>query len=129
MEKLLAELLKAQDNLQDIEFTINGKLFKYYFRYMTLIEKSRIEQMSVKRITIMKDDGTQEVKFEKQENMIPVHTIIEKALDKDGKRIYSHTNPEHVREVGLLPIQVASEISYIMTVDIFGNLEASDKEE
>ncbi len=129
MEKLLAELLKAQDNLQKIEFVINNVQFEYYFRYMTLLEKSRIEQMAVKSITIINDDGSKIVKYEKQDNMIPIHTILEKALDKEGNRLYSHTNSKHIKEVSLLPVQVASEIAYVMTIDIFGNMKPLDDED
>jgi len=126
---LLVELLKAQDNLQNIDFEINGKKFTYYFRYMTLLEKSRIEQMCIKTVTTINNDGSKNVKHEKQDDMIPTHTILEKALNKDGTRIYSHTNSEHIKEVGLLPIQVASEVAYMMTVDIFGSLDAKEETE
>lgn len=126
---LLVELLKAQDDLQNIDFEINGKKFTYYFRYMTLLEKSRIEQMCIKTVTTINDDGSKVVKHEKQDDMTPIHTIIEKALNKDGTRMYSHTNAEHIKEVSLLPIQVASEVAYMMTVDVFGTLDAKDGEE
>lgn len=126
---LLVELLKAQDNLQNIDFEINGKKFIYYFRYMTLLEKSRIEQMCIKTVTTIKDDGSKNVKHEKQDDMTPIHTILEKALNKDGTRMYSHTNSQHFKEVSLLPVQVASEVAYMMTVDVFGTLDAKEDAE
>jgi hypothetical protein len=127
--KLLVELLKAQDNLQVVDFEINNKKFSYYFRYMTLLEKTRVEQMCVKTVTTFNDDGSKVVKHEKQENMTPIHTILEKALNKKGDRLYSHTNSEHFKEVSLLPIQVASEVAYMMTIDIFGNLNPEEEEQ
>lgn len=123
---LLQELLKAQDNLQDITFNFNGKEYKFYFRYLTLLEKVRIEQMSTKRNTIIKEDGSREEKYEKQEHLIPIHTIIEKALDKDGKRLFSHTKPDDFKTISLLPAALSSMIAYQMSLDIFGNMEPKD---
>ena len=123
---LLTELIKAQDNLQNITFTFNGEEFKFYFRYLTLLEKARIEQMAIKRNVTVKEDGSQEVKYEKQDHLIPIHTIIEKALDEDGKRLFSHTNPEHFKTVSLLPAALASYVAYEMSKDIFGSLTPKD---
>lgn len=122
-EKLLAELLKLQDNLQSAEFTIGKTDFKFYYRYLTLLEKVRIEQMSVKRVEVTQDDLSVKVTYEKQEHLIPIHTIIEKALDKDGKRIFSHTNPKDIEAVSKLPMGVASYIAYQMSLDIMGSFK------
>lgn len=119
---LLTELVKAQDNLQDITFNFNGKEYKFYFRYLTLLEKVRIEQMSMKLNSTINADGSRTDKYEKQDHLIPIHTIIEKALDEDGKRLFSHTNPEHFKTVSLLPAALASLVAYEMSRDIFGNM-------
>jgi len=128
IEKLQAELLKAQDNLSEVKFSLNGNEFVMYFKYLTLLEKVRIEQMSIKTITSVKDDGSKEVKYEKQDHLIPIHTIIEKALDKDGKRLFSHTNQEHFKMVSNFPSGLASMIAYEMSMDILGTLGAVEDE-
>ena len=119
---LLQELTKAQDNLQDITFTFSDKEYKFYFRYLTLLEKVRIEQMATKLNTTINADGSRTEKYEKQDHLIPIHTIIEKALDEDGKRLFSHTNPEHFKTISLMPAGLASLLAYEMSKDIFGTL-------
>ena len=126
---LTQELLKAQDNLQDISFNFNGKPYVWYFRYLTLLEKVRIEQMATKLNTTIKADGSREEKYEKQDHLIPIHTIIEKALDKDGNRLFSHTNPEHFKAVSLLPAALASILGYEMSKDIFGSMTPKANDE
>jgi|GEM_PF-6182945 len=121
--KLIAEILKAQDALQDIQFDFAGETYKFYFRYLTLLEKARIEQMSVKINTIIKDDGTKEIKYEKQDHIVPIHTIIEKALDENGKRLFSHTNSQHFDIISKLPAGLASYIAYQMSSDIMGTFK------
>jgi len=119
---LLQELIKTQDNLQEISFSFNNKDYVWKFRYLTLLEKVRIEHMCVKTATTINTDGSTTTKYEKQEHLIPIHTIIEKALDKDGKRLFSHTNPEHFKTISLLPAGLASYIAYELSKDIFGDL-------
>lgn len=126
---LLQELTKAQDNLQDITFTFAGNEYKWCFRYLTLLEKVRIEQMSTKLNTTINDNGSKIEKYEKQDHVIPIHTIIEKALDEDGKRLFSHTNPEHFKTISLMPAVLASYIAYEMSRDIFGSLDLKGKDD
>ena len=126
---LLQELIKAQDNLQDISFTFAGKEYKWHFRYLTLLEKVRIEQQSVKLETTTNTDGSSTNKYTKQDHLIPIHTIVEKALDEDGKRLFSHTNPEHFKTISMLPAGLASMIAYQLSKDIFGNMTPKDKDE
>ncbi len=126
---LLQELIKAQDNLQDFTFTFAGNEYKWCFRYLTLLEKVRIEQMSTKLNTTINDNGSKIEKYEKQDHLIPIHTIIEKALDEDGKRLFSHTNPEHFKTISLMPAALASMIAYQMSRDIFGNMTKKDDNE
>ena len=123
IEKLQAELVKLNDNLQAITLKIGRQDFTFYYRYLTLLEKVRIEQMSVKANTTIKQDGSSETKYEKQEHLIPIHTIIEKSLDEDGKRLFSHTNPEHFKLVSSFPAAASSQIAYAMSLDIFGTME------
>ena len=124
--KLLGEALKTQDNLSDISFTVNDTDFKFYFRYLTLLEKVRIEQMCVKPETTINTDGTSTVEHKKQEHLVPIHTILEKALDSDGKRIFTHTNPEDFNTVSNLPAGLASYIAYEMSIDILGTMGKND---
>ena len=126
---LLQELLKSQDNLQDISFTFADKEYSWKFRYLTLLEKVRIEQMATKLNRIIKEDGSEVNKYEKQDHLIPIHTIIEKALDEDGKRLFSHANPEHFKTISLMPAVLASYIAYEISRDIFGSLQLKDKED
>ena len=123
IEKLQAELAKAQDSLTDVRFNFGDTNFVFYFRFLTLLEKVRIEQMSIKSITTIRDDGSKEVKHEKQDHLIPIHTILEKALDEDGKRLFSHTNPTHFKIVSDLPSGLASMVAYEMSIDIFGTMK------
>lgn len=125
-DKLLAEILKAQDSLQTIEFNLNKQEFKFYYRYLTLLEKVRIEQMCVKANVIIKENGTTETKYENQDHLIPIHTILEKALDKDGKRLFSHTNSKHFDLISKLPAGLSSYIAYEMSLDIMGTLKDND---
>lgn len=125
---LLQEILKSQDQLQVIEFKLNEKKFQFYFKYLTLLEKVRIEQMCIKPKVTIKEDGTQKIEYEKHDHLIPIHTILEKALDKDGKRLFSHTNDEHYKIVSNLPAGIASYIAYQMSLDIMGNLKAKNEQ-
>jgi hypothetical protein len=125
---LLTELVKAQDNLQDISFNFAGKEYSWHFRYLTLLEKVRIEQMSTKLVTTIASDGNSTNKYEKQDHLIPISTIIEKALDADGKRLFSHTNPDHFKTISLMPAALASLLAYEMSKDIFGNMTPKEKE-
>ena len=128
MEKLIAELIKAQDNLKEIKFKVNQEEFIFYFRYLSLLEKARIEQMSVKITSTIKSDGTRQENYEKQDHLIPIYTILEKALDSDGKRLFSHTNDKHFKAICDLPAGLSSMIAYEMTLDIFGNMKATEDE-
>ena len=126
-KKALLELLKSNDNLQDVEFNILGTNHKWYFRYLTLLEKVRIEQMCVKTKETIHENGNKTVEYEKQEHLIPIHTILEKALDENGKRLFSHTNPNDFELIAKLPAGIASYISYQMSLDIMGTL-SEDKD-
>jgi hypothetical protein len=126
---LLQEILKAKDSLQDIKFPINDTEFHFYYNYLTLLEKSRIEQMCVKAITTVHDNGTKTISHEKQEHLYPVHLILEKALDKNGKRLFTHTNPQHFDIISKLPAQLATYIATVMNTDVMNNLEKDNDDE
>jgi len=126
MEKLLAELLKAQDNLSEIKFNFNSTDYVFYYRYITLLEKARIEQMRTKSHTRVKDDGSRETTYEKQDWVYPIHLILEKALAKNGKRLFSHTNPKHFDIISKLPAQLATYIAVEMSADILGTLKGEN---
>ena len=125
---LLTELLKSQDNLQDITFTFAGEEYKWHFRYLTLLEKIRIEQMATKLNRTINDNGSTVDKYEKQDHLIPIHTIIEKALDEDGKRLFSHTKSDHFKTVSLMPAGLASLLAYEMSKDIFGSMKPKEED-
>ena len=122
--KLLAEILKAQDNLQTIEFKFMDEEYKWYYRYMTLLEKVRIQQMCVKPNVTINTDGTTTTKMEEQSHLIPIHTIIEKALDEEGKKLFNHA--KDFDTISKLPAGLASYIAYEMQLDIFGTMKPKD---
>jgi hypothetical protein len=124
---LLQEILKANDSLQLIEFNLNNKDFKFYYRYLTLLEKARIEQMCVKANIEINNDGSRTTTYKKQDFLYPIHLILEKALDKEGKRLFSHTDPQHFDIISKLPANLASFISYQMSIDVMGNLKDTNE--
>lgn len=123
---LLAELLKAQDNLQKIEFTFMEKPYTWYFRYLTLLEKVRISQMCIKPNITIGADGTTTTKMEEQSHLIPIHTIIEKALDEDGKQLFNHA--KDFNTISKMPAALASYIAYEISLDIFGTMKPKDED-
>jgi len=127
-ELLLQELLKTQDKLQTIEFELNDTRFTFYYNYLTLLEKARIEQMCIKPVTSIRDNGAKDVSYEKQDHLYPIHLILEKALDKDGKRLFSHTNPKDFDIISKLPAGIASYVAYQMSIDIMDNLGKVDEQ-
>ena len=85
--------------------------------------------MCVKTVTSMHDNGTKTVSYEKQEHLYPVHIILEKALDKNGKRMFSHTNSQHFDIISKLPAQLATYIATVMNTDVMNNLEKDNDDE
>ncbi len=128
-ELLLSELTKANENPHKIEFTLNDKSFTFYYKYLTLLQKVRIEQMCIKPVTTIGVDGVVHTKQEKQDHLIPIHTILEKAIDEEGKLIFSHTNPNDFKMVSSFPAALASYIAYEMSRDIFGSMDLKKKDE
>ena len=98
-ETLLAEITKGQDSLSEVEFTLNEEKFKFNYRYLTLLEKVRIEQLCIKVSKNIDSDGAVTTTMDKQDHLIPIYTILEKSLDKDGKKLFSPTNPQHFKLV------------------------------
>lgn len=124
-DTLLAELVKANDNLQKIEFTLMDKTFVWYFKYMTLLEKVRIQQMCVKPNITINADGTTTTEMKEQDHLIPIHTIIEKACNEDGKKLFSHATDFDT--ISRLPAGVASQVAYQMAMDIFGTMTPKEE--
>lgn len=124
--KLLAELVKANDNLQKIEFTFKDNDFVWYFKYLTLLEKVRIQQMCIKPNIMINSDGSTTTKMEEQSHLVPIHTIIEKALDENGKQVLSHALDFDT--ISKLPAGLASRIAYEMSLDIFGTMTAKEED-
>ena len=122
-DRLLAEIAKSQDTLTDIKFTLGEEPFTFCFRYLTLLEKVRIEQMCTKPVTTIGVDGVASTKFEKQDHLIPIHTILEKALDEDGKKLFSHHDRKHFQLISDFPAALASMVAYNMSLDVFGSMK------
>lgn len=125
---LQAEIVKAQGNLNEVSFKVNGKEFTFYFRYFTLLERVRVDQMSTKLETTIGTDGSTTNKHVKQEHLVPISVIIEKSLDVDGRRLFSHTNPDHFKLISDLPASLSSNIAYQYSLDIFGTMDMSKEE-
>ena len=126
--KLLGELVKSNDSLQDISVNIAGQEFSFYFKYLTILEKLRIKQMCVKSVTTINADGSKTVKHEENEELYPVYLILEKALNEDGSKMFSMTSKDDYATVAGLPAGVASTIAYYMSLDVFGNMEVAQDE-
>ena len=120
---LLAAILKAHEKLNEIKFTVNKNQYTFYFKYMTILEHTRINNLCIKETTYIDEKGNKEVKKEKQDYLFPIYTILEKALDKDGKRLFSLTNKNDFDTISKLDIRILSLVAAEMTLDITGNLE------
>ena len=119
---LQAEIVKAKDNLQTIEFNLNDQHFTFYYRYLTLLQKVRIEQLSTSAYTVVNTDGTSTTTHEKKDYLIPIHTILECSLDEDGKKLFSGSNPEHFKLISSFPAALSSYIAYEQSLDVFGSM-------
>ena len=122
-ETLLAELTKAQDDLSRIDFKLNTKPFTFYYKYLTLLQKVRIEQMCIKPVTTIDSDGVASTRQEKQDHLIPIHTILEKALDEDGKKLFNHHDRKDFSMVSSFPAALASYIAYTLSKDVYGSMD------
>ena len=119
---LKIDILKAYDNLQNIEFTINNNKHKFYFRYLTILEHTRIKMACTKKTTIINSDGTKEERFEENKDLYPIYTILEKALDENGKKLFSITNMDQFQMFSKMPFELLSFIAAEMSIDITGNI-------
>ncbi len=122
IDRLLAEIVKAQDRLQNIEFNFNDEHFIFYYSYLTLLEKVRIDTMSTTAVTTIDSNGNTTIKHEKQDHQVPIYTILEKAKDEDGKQIFNINNQEHYKIVSKLPANLASYAAYQMSLDVFNSM-------
>jgi hypothetical protein len=120
---LLADILKANEKLNEIKFTVNKNEYTFYFKYMTILEHTRINNLCIKETSYIDEKGNKEVKKEKQDYLFPIYTILEKALDKDGNRLFSLTNKNDFDTISKLDIRILSLVAAEMTLDITGNLE------
>jgi len=120
--KLFLDILKAYENLNEIRFKVSGNEYLYYYKHMTILEHARINMRCQKQTVTIKNDGTKEIKEEKQEHLFPVYTILEKALDENGKKLYSMTDKEAFDNLIKMDIKLISMIAAEMALDITGNL-------
>jgi hypothetical protein len=121
--KLFADILKSYDKLNDIKFKVNNEEYTFYYRYMTILEHTRINNMCLKETTYIGDDGSKEVKKEKQDHLYPLYVILEKALDENGKRMFSLTDKKAFDTLAKMDIKLLGLIAAEMSLDITGNLE------
>ena len=122
-DALFADILKSYDNLNDIKFKVNGEEYIFYYRYMTILEHARINAKCIKQNILIKEDGSKEIKEEKQDHLFPIYTILEKALDEDGKKLYSLTDREAFNTICKMDLKLVSLIAAEMALDITGNLK------
>jgi len=126
---LLAEITKTQDDLNRIDFKLNDEQFTFYFTYLTLLQKVKIEQLATVPHTTIKTDGSQTTKFEKQDYMIPIYTILVKAKDENGKDIFNANDPLHKKLISDFPASLSSYVAYELSKDIFGSLGIGEENE
>jgi len=122
-KELLADVIKAHDHLNEIKFKVSGTQYIFYYRYMTILEHTRINLACTKETTYIAENGKKEVRKEKQEHLFPIYTILEKALDKDGKKLFSLTDKEAFEIFSKMDLKLLSLIAAEMSLDITGNLE------
>ena len=122
-KELLADVLKAHDHLNEIKFKVSGTQYIFYYRYMTILEHTRINLACTKETTYLSENGKKEVRKEKQEHLFPIYTILEKALDQDGKKLFSLTDKEAFEIFSKMDLKLLSLIAAEMSLDITGNLE------
>ena len=122
-DALFADILKFYDNLNEIKFKLNNQEYIFYYKYLTILEHARINSRCIKQNVLVKDDGSKEIKEEKQDHLFPIYVILEKALDKDGNKIFSLTDKEAFNMISKMPFELTSYIAAQMSVDITGNLQ------
>jgi len=127
MDLLKADILKAHDNLNKIDFKVNNNTHTFYYKYLTILEHTRIKMACTKKTTTIKANGDKEDKYEEQEHLYPVYAILEKALDKDGNKLFSITNQDHFQMFAKMPFELLSYISAEMCFDITGNINSLTK--
>lgn len=126
---LFADILKSYDNLNHIEFKVNDNTHKFYYKYLTILEHTRIKMACTKETITIKPDGSKEKREEEQEHLYPIYCILEKALDENGKKLYSLTDRKAFETISKLPFQLLSYISAEIAFDITGNINALNKAE
>ena len=122
--QLFADILKAHDNLNKIEFKINGTEHIFFYKHLTILEHTRIKLACTKKNIEIKADGSKIEKIEENNHLYPIYCILEKALDKDGKKLFSLTNQEQFQTLCKLPFALLSQIAAEMSLDITGNINS-----
>ena len=123
-QELFADILKSHDTLQNIEFKINNKEYTFYYRYLTVLEHTRIKIACTKENVIIKENGSKEIKTQENEHLYPIYTILEKSLDKDGNKLFSLTSLDDFQKISKLPFNLVSFIASEMSFDITGNIKS-----
>jgi len=122
--ELFADILKSHDALQNIEFKINDNTYTFYYRYLTVLEHTRIKIACTKENVIIKPDGSKEIKTQENEHLYPVYTILEKALDEEGNKLFSLTSIDDFQKINKMPFNLISFIASEMSFDITGNIKS-----
>lgn len=121
---LFADILKAYDHLNVITFKVLGNEYKFYYRHLTILEHTRIKIASIKKTTTINADGSTTEREEEQKHLYPLYTILEKALDENGKKLFSLTSKDDYDKISKLPMELLSMISAEMSFDITGNISS-----
>lgn len=123
-ELIKMDINKAHDRLQSIEFKINETVYKFYYKYMTVLENQRIESLILKDEVTYEQDGTKTVRKVRNNELYPVYVVLEKALDENGKRLFSHTDMEMRETLFKMEYGLLSYIASQMAFDVMGNIQA-----
>ena len=127
LTSLQADILKAHDNLNKIEFKVSGNQYTFYYRHLTILEHTRIKLNCITRNEYVKTDGSKNIKEEENDHLYPLNCILEKALDENGKRLFSSTNTDHKQMLMKMSFDLLSYIAAEMAFDITGNIANLDK--
>lgn len=131
--QFLADIaLQHDNNLYDIAFKVNDIDYTFYFKPLTLWEHVRINNACKRTITNVDNEGNKEIKEVVDSDLYPVYVILEKAMDKNGVKLFTLTDT-NMRDTlykkfpyDLLSI-VASEMSLNVTQAMEGLLDGNRK--
>lgn len=111
---LLADLDIEKDKLYEVDFIVNDKLHKIYYKEMTGEDYNKIRQKSILRKKEIQLDGSITESQYIDDDELRVNIILDMARDEKGNRLFSMTNPEHKTLVKKMKFTTQSFLAYEM---------------